>query len=159
MKYCVLSRLDVLWESITMTSHGRHVVSNHWHIGCLLNSLFTLTTKKTLTFYITGPLWRESVTGGFSSQRAINAESVNIAWRHDASPPSAAMTQLIKQPHNVMRSLRYHNVIITLSYTFSFQRRALRHVYRWQVQMNQSIFNVCDSCYSYKIERNQQVFK
>ena len=33
--------------NITVMSHKRHCLSNHWHMGCLFKSLFRPTTQKT----------------------------------------------------------------------------------------------------------------
>ena len=33
--------------NITVMSHKQHCLSNHWHMGCLFNSLFRPTTQKT----------------------------------------------------------------------------------------------------------------
>ena len=42
-----------------------------------------MTAKKALRLYITCPFLEEStVTGGFPSQMASNAENVSISWRH-----------------------------------------------------------------------------
>ena len=50
---------------------------NHWQLKCLLNSMLRRTTKKAPKVHIHILSWREP--GGFSSQRAINAESVSIS--------------------------------------------------------------------------------
>ena len=41
-----------------MASHEHHHVSNHCDLHCLFNSLFRLSTKKTI-LHTTGPLWGE----------------------------------------------------------------------------------------------------
>ena len=58
-------------------------VSNHRRFDCLLNRLFRRRSKKTSKLRISG-LCEGSppVTGGFSSQKASNAENVFIWWRH-----------------------------------------------------------------------------
>ena len=70
----------VIWsysESMTVTSHGRHGVSNQGQLDHLFNSLFKLAVKKTPTFRITCPLWGESMDDPwFPSQRTNNADSV-----------------------------------------------------------------------------------
>ena len=45
---------------ITLTSHGCHGISNHCQLDFLFNSLFKLTTNKTLKLCIIGLLWRET---------------------------------------------------------------------------------------------------
>ena len=57
-----------------------HDVSNDWHLYCLFNScsVFYQCKKK---IHITDPLWGvPPVTGGFSSQRASNLESISQGW-------------------------------------------------------------------------------
>ena len=44
---------------ITMTSYGRHGVSNHRQILCSFNRLPRITSKKTSKIRVTGPLWGE----------------------------------------------------------------------------------------------------
>ena len=52
-------------------------------IWCRINSLFWLATHKTSTFLITGPFSGETPRHRrFPWQRASNAASVSIAWRH-----------------------------------------------------------------------------
>ena len=69
------------------TLHWRHNVrdgiSNHQPNDCLLNRLFRRRSKKTSKFRVTGLCEGNSpVTWEFPAQRAINAESVSIRWRH-----------------------------------------------------------------------------
>ena len=60
-----------------------NVVSNHQHLGCLLNRLFRRTSKTTSTFRVTGLCeGKPPVTGGFPTQRASNAKKVSMWWRH-----------------------------------------------------------------------------
>ena len=63
------------------TRHWRHNerngVSNHWRLDCLLSCLFTRKSKKTSNLRVTGLCEGYlSVSGGFPSQRASNAEMV-----------------------------------------------------------------------------------
>ena len=61
----------------------RDGVSNHQPHDCLLNRLFRRRSKKTLNLRVTGRCEGNSpVTGEFPAQRASNAESVSIWWRH-----------------------------------------------------------------------------
>ena len=63
----------------------RDGVSNHWRLGCLLNSLFRHRSKKTSKLHITGLCEGNSpVTSEFPAQRASNAENVSIWIRHHA---------------------------------------------------------------------------
>ena len=64
-------------ETIMMTSHEHHGVSNHRHIDCLLNSLFKLATKKTPKLRVRALCeGKAPVTGEFPAQGQVNAESV-----------------------------------------------------------------------------------
>ena len=68
---------------------GRDDVSNHRRLAYLLNRLFRRRSKKKLKLCVTRLCEGNSpVTGEFPSQRAsnaenVNAENVNISWRHD----------------------------------------------------------------------------
>ena len=63
--------------------NGRNGVSNHQPRNCLFKRLFTRRSKKISKLRITGLCEGNSpVTGEFLSQRASNAESVSIWWRH-----------------------------------------------------------------------------
>ena len=55
----------------------------HQPLDCLFSSIHRLTSEEKSKFHITGPLGGES-TGNwwFLSQRASDAESVSISWRH-----------------------------------------------------------------------------
>ena len=54
-------------------------VSNHWLLYCLLNCWFRHRSKKTPKLCVTGFCEGNSpVTGEFPSQRASNAENVNV---------------------------------------------------------------------------------
>ena len=56
---------------------------NHERLHCLLNCRFRCRSKKTSKLRVTGLCARNSpVTGEFSAQKADNAESVYIWWRH-----------------------------------------------------------------------------
>ena len=71
--------LQVIWDTtplmghrrnvvyITMTSHKCHELSNHWHVDCLFNSYFRLTTKKhqTLHYWPCVKRLHVDVSGGF----------------------------------------------------------------------------------------------
>ena len=50
------------FKIITVMSHEHHGISNYQKLICLLNSLFRLTTKKTIKLWIAGPLWGKSTT-------------------------------------------------------------------------------------------------
>ena len=62
---------------ITVTSHERHVVSNHQHLDCVLNCLFKLISKKIPKTRVTGlSEGNTPVTSGVPSQRASNVKNV-----------------------------------------------------------------------------------
>ena len=61
---CALLRLSVIkFRSIfvTVTPREHYGVTNHWRLECVFSRLSWWTTEKTLTLYITGLLWGESV--------------------------------------------------------------------------------------------------
>ena len=62
-----------------MTSHERHVVSNHRSFDCLFNSLCGPTSKSALLALC---VENSPVTGEFPAHRASNAEKVSSWWRH-----------------------------------------------------------------------------
>ena len=63
--------------------NGCDGVSNPQCLDCLLNRLFWHRSKKTSKLRVTGLCDGNSrVTGEFPSQRASNAETVSIRWRH-----------------------------------------------------------------------------
>ena len=64
----------------------RNDASNHRHLDCLLNRLFSRISKKTSMIRMTGRFEGNSpVTGEFPKQRASKAENVSIWWRHNAT--------------------------------------------------------------------------
>ena len=64
----------------------RDSVSNHQLLNCLLNRLFWCRSKKTSKLRVTGLCEGNSpFPGEFLSQRASNAENVDIWWCHHAS--------------------------------------------------------------------------
>ena len=64
----------------------REAVPNHQPYDCLLNRLFRHRWKETSKLRVTGLCAGNSpVTGEFPAQRASNAESVSIWWRHRES--------------------------------------------------------------------------
>ena len=61
----------------------RNGILNHQHLDCLLNRLFRCRSKKTSKLCVTGLCkGHPPVTSGFPSQRANDAENVNIWWAH-----------------------------------------------------------------------------
>ena len=78
---------DITWASlyfpITVTSHNLHGVSNHRPFVCLFSGLLRLTRKKNFKDALLALCeGNPPVTGGFPSERASNAESIFISWRH-----------------------------------------------------------------------------
>ena len=57
------------------------MASNHWHLNCLLDRLFRHRSKKTSKLH--WPLWGESTSDQWPSQRASSVENVSIWWHHD----------------------------------------------------------------------------
>ena len=69
-------------------------VSNHQRLVCFLNRLSRFRSKKTSKLRVTGYCERNpSVTGGFPSQRASNAENVSIWCRHHGESQTISMIQ------------------------------------------------------------------
>ena len=65
----------LLTSSLQWRHDKRDVVSNHRRLHCLLNHLLRRRSKKTSKLRVTGLFeGNPSVTGGFPSQRASNAE-------------------------------------------------------------------------------------
>ena len=58
-----------------------HDVSNQQQLDCLLNRLFSLVSKKTSKYHITGFCeGRNLMTDGFPSQRVSHVDSVSMSW-------------------------------------------------------------------------------
>ena len=66
-----------------MTSYGHNSVSNNRQLDCLFNSLFSYQQWKHLSSALPA-LSEENLpfAGGFLSQRASDAESYSMTWRH-----------------------------------------------------------------------------
>ena len=91
-------QINALWihpEGV-ITLQWRHNerdgVLNTWRLDCLLKRLFRRRSKKTSKLRVAGLFdGNQPVTGWFPSQRASNAESVCIWWRHhgceETNPP------------------------------------------------------------------------
>ena len=106
--YFIYSSHIQSWH-ITMASYGCDGVSNHQPHHCLLNRLFRRRSKKASKLRVTGLFVGNSpVTSEFPAQRASNAESVSIWWRHH------------DLDHNVEQLWRE---VKTLFLTFSFVSR------------------------------------
>ena len=69
--------------TLQWSHNGRHGVSNHLHLDCLLSRLFRRISKNTSKLRVTGLCdGNPPVTGGYPSQRASNSEFFSIWWRH-----------------------------------------------------------------------------
>ena len=75
-----------IWNCPLQRSQNEQLsVSNHQPHDRLLNRLFRRRSKKTSKIHITGLFVGNSpVNGEFPTQRANNAKSVSIWWRHHA---------------------------------------------------------------------------
>ena len=84
--------VNYIWPDTLRWGHNeRDGVSNHQPHNCLLNRLFRRRSKQTSKLRVTGLCAGNSpVTGEFPSQRASNAESVSIWWRHHDISRAAA---------------------------------------------------------------------
>ena len=81
--------------------HNKHDgVSNHRYHDCLINRLLRRRSKETSKLRVTG-LWEGNspVTGEFPAQRASNAETVSIWWRHHIS--FGPLTHATVSPHSM----------------------------------------------------------
>ena len=76
----ILTPLSGLEFLITVMSHEHHGISNHQQIYSLFNSSFSIITEKTQRSTLLAK-WKGNlqVTGGFPTQRAINAESLSMS--------------------------------------------------------------------------------
>ena len=76
---------EILWSrsSLEWRHTERNGVTNHGRLDCLLNRLFRRRSKKTWKLRVTDLYeGKPPVTEGFPSQRASNAETVSVWWRH-----------------------------------------------------------------------------
>ena len=72
-------RCYIKMASLQWRHNGHDGVSNHQLYDCLLNRLFSCSSKKTPKLRVTGLCAGNSpVTGEFPAQRASNAENVSI---------------------------------------------------------------------------------
>ena len=63
----------------------RDGISNHQHLGCLLNSLCRRRSKKTSKLRLTGLCdGNPPMTGGFPHKWPVTRKMVSIWWRHHA---------------------------------------------------------------------------
>ena len=82
-QWYVITHVVIFAYPLQRLHNERLGVSNHRRLDCLLNRLFKRLSKETSKLHITGlcegnPL----VIGGFLSQKASDAETVSIWWRH-----------------------------------------------------------------------------
>ena len=70
------------WYHIMMSSHERHVLSNHRSLGCLFNCLFGPTSRKHQSPHYGLCEGNSPVSGEFPAQATSNAENSSIWWRH-----------------------------------------------------------------------------
>ena len=92
--------------------HNEHDgVSNHRGLDCLLNRLFRCRSKKTSKLRVTGLCDGNSlVTGEFPAQRASDAESFSIRWRHHDSTNLATLTNMSKWGGLYNKTMQNKNV-------------------------------------------------
>ena len=70
-------------EPLKWRHNERDGISNHRHLGCLLNCPSGRRSKETSKLCVTGFCeGNPPVTARFSSKRAIIVENVSIWWRH-----------------------------------------------------------------------------
>ena len=79
-------------QALQWRHNGRDGVSNHQHLGYLLNHLFIRRPKKISKLRVTGLCEGNSlVTGKFPAQRASGAKSVSIGWLHHSTPITGSL--------------------------------------------------------------------
>ena len=73
--------------------YARHCVPNHGQFDCLFNSLLRQTLNKSSKLMLLDLFGgKPTVTGGFPSQRASNAEIVSMSWRRFTSSAFCTMS-------------------------------------------------------------------
>ena len=77
-----LVREGVVYSALQWRHNGRDGVSNHRRLGCLLNRVLRLRSKKISKLRVTGLAGKSPVIGEFLAQGTSNAENVSIWWRH-----------------------------------------------------------------------------
>ena len=90
--------------------NGRDGVSDNQHCDCLLNRVSRSRSKKTTKLRVTGLCAGNSpVTGEFPTQRASNAETVSIWWRHHALDNKSLATAInaLRRFINAVRCLKF----------------------------------------------------
>ena len=97
----------------------RHGASNHQSHDCLPNRLFGRTSMKTSKLCVTGLCAGNSpVTGEFPAQRASNAESVSIWWRHHDMDSCKLMTPPSPESAQPLYHMPYGGAVLTGIYSF-----------------------------------------
>ena len=73
-----------VWQmTLQWRNNERHGISNHRRVDCLLSRLFRRKSKKTPRPRVNDLCARNSaVTGELPAQKASNAETISIWWRH-----------------------------------------------------------------------------
>ena len=83
--YYVTEKMTIYQHWPTVTSYERHIIWHHRQFDCLFNNLLKLTKEEKKTSKPCSPgicSGNPPVIGGFPSQRASDAESVSMSWRH-----------------------------------------------------------------------------
>ena len=79
-----VKELDEFYNDVppctALTTHDHPDISNHRQLKSLFNSLFRLSTKKTLKHHITGLFWIPFTR--FPSESDNNSESISKSWCH-----------------------------------------------------------------------------
>ena len=79
-------RFDFKFFTLSWRHHEGHGVSNHRRLQCLFNRMFRRESKKRSKFRVTLYEGDPTMTSGFPSQRAGNAETISILWQHHGEP-------------------------------------------------------------------------
>ena len=107
--------------------HDEHDgVSNSQSHDCLLNRSFMRRAKKTSKLRVTGLCEGNSpVTGEFPTQRASNAETVSIWWRHHFKHITVSLWKLRLHGINIIALVLHTLVTNTCRILASFQPTAI----------------------------------
>ena len=112
----IIFQLSLEWRH-----NERHGVSNHRVLDCLLDRLFRRRSKNTSKLHVTGLCEGNSpVTGEFPAQKASNAESVSIWWRHHFLPKVSQRGSWLDMCHPTYRRTTLVLLVTWITTTFTY---------------------------------------
>ena len=105
VELCYIGMISVHYSDVIMSAMASQ---NHRLFDCLPNRLVRRRSQKTSKLRVTGLCeWYPPVTGGFSSQRATNAENVKIWWRQYGTKLCYTVEMLKIQYKLISQSLKW----------------------------------------------------